>query len=91
MGDSIYEKIIFTNEDKGEQYRLTVSEFRDSHYLHLRKYFLSYEGEWIPSSEGASIPAEIANIRNVLHALVDICAKAELEYLVKEVLGEPKQ
>ena len=45
----LYEKLIYTNEDKFFQVRLVVSEFRDSIYLHIRKYFLSFEGEYIPS------------------------------------------
>ena len=44
----LYEKLIFENEEKGFQYKLTVSEFREVQYLHVRKYFLSYEGEYVP-------------------------------------------
>lgn len=85
MSDSpIYEKIIFENEEKGFQLRLVVSEFREVEYLHLRKYFLSYEGIWTPSSEGASMPLSIRNIFNLIDGLVDICAEAESHEVFNE-------
>lgn len=87
MTDALYEKLILENEDKGYQYRLTVSEFRDVQYLHLRKYFLSYEGEYIPSSEGASIPATIQNIFALLDGLIDICSKEESEEAILRYFG----
>lgn len=72
-----YEKLIYENLDKGYQYRLTVSEFREQEYLHVRKYFLSYEGEWIPSKEGASIACTIQNTWALLEGLLDIVSNAE--------------
>ena len=72
-----YEKTIFENEDKGFQYRLVVSTFRDQEYLHLRKYFLSYEGEWVPTKEGAAIPCSIQNTYALLDGLLEVCSKAE--------------
>ena len=78
MGDNdIFSKTIFENSEKGFQYRLTVSEFREVQYLHLRKYFLTYEGEWMPSKEGASIPASIQNIFAMLDGLIEICSQEE--------------
>lgn len=73
----LYEKIIFENLEKGFQYRLTVSDFRDQEYLHLRKYFLSYEGDWVATKEGAAIPASIQNTYALLDGLLELCSKAE--------------
>jgi len=73
----LYDKLIEENMDKGYQVRLVVNEFKEVIYFQLRKYFLSYEGEWIPSREGISIPASIENIKSVLDGLLEICAKAE--------------
>ena len=73
----MYEKLIYENADKGYQYRLTYNEFRDVEYLHVRKYFLTYEGEYHPSKEGASIPASIQNTYNLLDGLLDICSRSE--------------
>lgn len=63
--------------EKGYQYRLTVSEFRDSEYLHVRKYFLSYEGEWVATKEGAAIPCTIQNTYALLDGLLEVVSKAE--------------
>lgn len=73
----LYERLIEENLDKGYQIKLVVNEFKEVVYVQLRKYFLSYEGEWIPSREGISVPASIENIHNILYGLFDICAKAE--------------
>ena len=80
----IYEKLIFENEEKGFQYKLTVSEFKDIEYLHIRKYFLSYEGEYLPSSEGASFPLTIESTFALLEGLIEICAQAESKEVVNQ-------
>lgn len=73
----IYEKLIYENLEKGIQYKLTVSEFRDVQYLHIRKYFLDYEGEFRPTKEGAAIPATIQNTYALLDGLLEICSAEE--------------
>jgi hypothetical protein len=73
----LYEKILFENLDKGFQQRLVVNEFREVQYLHIRKYFLTYEGTWAASKEGASMPASIENIFALLDGLMEICSKEE--------------
>lgn len=84
MDDNIhYNKIIEENMDKGFQVRLVVNEFRDIEYIQLRKYFLTYEGEWQASREGISIPASTENIYALLDGLLDICAKAEGEDIIR--------
>jgi hypothetical protein len=75
--DVLYEKLISENLDKGTQLRLVVNEFRGEQYLHLRKYFLSYEGEWIPTSEGATMVATLQSIYSLLDGLVEICSNEE--------------
>jgi hypothetical protein len=79
MSDSVplYEKILSENIEKGSQLRLVVNEFRDVQYLHIRKYFLSYEGEWCPTKEGASMPATISSIYALLDGLIEICSFEE--------------
>ena len=56
---------------------MTISEFRDIQYLHMRKYFLSYEGEYMPTKEGASFPATIQNIFALLDGLIDVVSREE--------------
>ena len=93
MADStvLYEKIIFENLDKGFQLRVVVNDFRDIEYLHIRKYFLSYEGDFVPTKEGISIPMTIQNIYSLLDALIEVCSKAEgldslLEHFEQKIL-----
>jgi hypothetical protein len=79
----LYEKLIEENLEKGFQVRLVVNDFREVTYVQLRKYFLSYEGEWIPSREGVSIPASLDNIYKLLDGFLDICSNAEGEEIVR--------
>lgn len=73
----LYEKIISDNDAKFYQLRLVVNEFKGKTYLHIRKYFLSYEGEYVPSSEGVSMEASIDSIKNLLDGLIEISSFAE--------------
>ena len=87
MSDTpLYEKIISENADKGSQLRLVVNEFRGVEYVHLRKYFLSYEGDYLPTSEGASMPASIESIFALLEGLLDICSYEENKQIIREFL-----
>ncbi len=72
-----YEKILYENEDKGFQLRLTLGEFRDVEYFHIRKYFLDYEGDYKPSKEGVSMPATLQNTNALLDGLLEIVSQAE--------------
>lgn len=84
MDDNIhYNRLIDENMDKGFQVRLVVNEFKGTDYIQLRKYFLTYEGDWQASREGISIPATIENIYGMLDGLLDICAKAEGEDIIR--------
>ena len=90
--DDIYEKIILEQESKETQWRLVVSKFRDVEYLHIRKYFLDFEGEYKPTKEGACIPFELTSLSNLFEALVEILSLAEskgsIEKHFKELLQD---
>lgn len=90
MSDSaiLYEKLIYENFDKFYQLRLTISEFRDKQYVNIRKYFLSYEGEYIASKEGVSMEASISNIHSLLEGLIEICSVEESKELMTKYFGE---
>ena len=79
-----FSKIIDENMEKGFQIRLAVNDFRDITYIQLRKFFLSYEGDFVPSREGVSIPASTENIYALLDGLLDICSRAEGEEIIKK-------
>lgn len=89
MDDISY--LIYQDDVKSVQLRLTVSEFKDVEYLHIRKYFLSYEGEWVPSSEGISMPISITNLITLTDSLLDICATAEGTDLLRKHFKERLQ
>lgn len=88
----MYDKVIDEFYEKGYQVRLVVNIFRDVTYVQLRKYFLSYEGEWIPSKEGISIPVSVENLTALLDGLIEICTKGEWEeILTKYRLNNDRQ
>ncbi len=75
--DPLYEKTLYENEQKAYQLRLVLNEFRGKQYLHLRKYFLSFDDGFIPSREGASMEASLSNIYALLDGILDLLSKAE--------------
>jgi hypothetical protein len=79
-----FSSLIEENLEKGFQVRLVVNDYKDITYIQLRKYFLSYEGEWVPSREGVSIPASIENIYALLDSLLAICADAEAKEIIEK-------
>ena len=84
----LYEKVIYNNEAKFYELRLTVSEFRGIQYVNVRKYFLSYEGEYIPSKEGISMEASMTNVHSLLEGLIEICSKEESKDLINKYFGD---
>ena len=88
----VYEKIVHYNEDKEIQVRLTVNTFRGIEYLHLRKYYLAFTEEWLPSPEGIAMELDFDNSRELFAGLVEILSLAEskaiLENEFKEILDE---
>lgn len=76
-GETLYERLIYHNEEKFYQLRMTVSEFREKYYFNLRKYFQSYEGDFIPSREGVSMELSLENIYSLLDGFLDILSQGE--------------
>ena len=60
---SIYEKVI--HETENEQVRLVINTFRGVEYISLRKYYLDFSEEWLPSRDGVSMPIDFDNSRNL--------------------------
>jgi len=84
-GKILYEKLIFQNDDKDFQIRLTVSEFRGVQYLNIRKYFLSFEEDYLPTKEGITIPLSIMPAYNMFEGLYEILSYAEADELRNEI------
>lgn len=81
----LYEKLIYENLDKFYQLRLTVSRFRNIEYINVRKYFQSYEGDFIPSKEGVSMAASVSNITSLLEGLLEIISEEEGLTMLREL------
>ena len=87
---SIYERVI--NEKDNQQIRLVINTLRGIEYLSLRKYYLDFEEEWLPSKEGISIPLDLENTQELFTGLVEILSLAESKSIIedefKEILDE---
>ena len=87
---SIYERVI--NEKDNLQIRLVINTFRGVEYLSLRKYYLDFDEEWLPSKEGISIPLDLDNTQELFTWLVEILSLAESKSIIenefKEILDE---
>ena len=79
-----YERIIHYDEEKETQVRLTVSTFRGIEYVHLRKYFLSFDEEWCPTPDGIAFPLDFNNSRELFAGLVEILSLAESKEIIEE-------
>ncbi|SVA90425.1 uncharacterized protein METZ01_LOCUS143279 [marine metagenome] len=84
INDDVYEKIILEQEDKEIQYRLVVSNFNDVEYVHIRKYYLDFEGEYKPTKEGVCIPFELNSLSNLFEGLVELLSLSESKSIIQE-------
>ena len=86
----VYEKVI--QEADTEQVRLVINTFRGVEYMSLRKYYLNFDEEWLPSKEGLTMPLDLENSRELFIGLVEILSLAEsksiLEDNFKEILDQ---
>ena len=89
---AVYEKEIHFNEDRHEKVFLMINTFRDTEYLHLRKYYQDFDEEWKPTKEGVAIPIDFDNTKALFEALVEILSISEvkdvLETHFKEVIDK---
>ena len=88
----VYEKLISENADGTAQVKLTINEFRGVEYMHLRKYYLDFEGDFKPSKEGVAMTLDFQNSRALFEGLVEILsleeAKGILESQFKDILDK---
>ena len=85
-----YSRIILAEPDR--QVRLTINEFREKEYLHLREYYLDFDEEWRAGREGVAMPLDLSNSRELFAGLIEILSLAEskdiLEEFFKDYLDE---
>ena len=88
----IYQKIISEKEAGDEQVRLTINEFKGVEYIHLRKYYLDFDGEFKPTKDGVAMALTFENSRRLFEGLVEIISLAEakeiLETHFKDILDK---
>ena len=83
-----YSRVVHYDPVKEIQVRLTVSAFRGVEYLHLRKYYLSFDEEWCPTPEGIAMPLDFNNSRELFAGLVEILSLAEAKGILEEYFKE---
>jgi hypothetical protein len=84
MAEDIMSEILSVSEDGFEQVRLTVNEFRGKQYLHVRRYYLDFEGEWRPTKEGVAMEITINNVARFFNALVKMLAQSDVLHIILE-------
>lgn len=86
----VYERILYYDEAKDIQIRLVVNSFRGIEYLHLRRYYRDFDGNWSPSVEGVAYPLDFENSKELFIGMMEVLSLAEskelLETHFKEVL-----
>lgn len=84
----IYERTILENEAGTVQIRLTISEFREVEYLHLRRYYLDFDGDWHPSGEGLAMILDFDIVRELFIGLSEIMSLAESREIIEEYFSD---
>jgi len=87
VGHTDVESVIILEKD-GTQYRLCVTEFRGSNYLSIREWYMSFEEEWMPSTNGTTLPYTLHTTGALFSALAGLLSKAEVLNQVMESLDE---
>ena len=72
---AIYERVVQETDTK--QIRLVINTFRGVEYISLRKYYLDFDEEWLPSKEGITMPIDIDNVRELFVGLVEVLSLDE--------------
>jgi hypothetical protein len=74
----VLDEVIWIDEKKGIQYRFSVSEFRDNYYMGIRKWIQDFEGEWVPTKAGVTLPYNLETTSALFRAFCGILSKAEV-------------
>lgn len=87
MTEDLFSRTIYYNPEKEIQVRVTINEFRNVQYFHIRRYFLDFEGEWVPTKDGISMPLEISSTLALFLAVSELISEAE-KGLIDEALND---
>jgi len=85
----LLETVLLDNPKKGIQYRLTISEFRDVTYIGIREWYEGFEGDYLPSKNGVTLPYTLHTTSRLYTALKDILSDAEvLDAVIQEAQSD---
>ena len=79
-----YSRVIHYDETKEIQVRLTINTFSGIEYIHLRKYYMDFNEEWLPTPEGVAMPLDFNNSRELFAGLIEILSLAESKSVLEE-------
>lgn len=82
----IYDRLIYETEDS--QVRATINIFNGIEYFHLRKYYMGFEGDWVPGKEGVAMPLDLSNVKELFIALLEILSLGESKQAIQEHFKE---
>lgn len=77
-------------EKDGVQFRLSVTEFRESNYLSIREWYMSFEEEWMPTRNGMTLPYDVDSVYKLFNALTGLLSKAEVLEVMERYRNEDK-
>ena len=52
--------------------------------MHLRKYYLDFDENWKPSSDGVAMPLDFSNSKELFIGLTEILSLAESKEIIEE-------
>jgi hypothetical protein len=82
----MYERLIYETDD--HQIRMTVNVFKDIEYLHIRKYYMDFDGNWVPGKDGMSMPLDLMNIKELFIGCLEILSLAESKQAIIDTFSE---
>ena len=84
----VYERTIWQDEPGFNQVKVVVNNFRGKEYLHIRKYYLDFDGEFQASNQGLAIPLEVESTIELFKAVAEILSLAECKEVIEEYFGD---
>ena len=85
--DECISRVVFENELRGFQIRLTVSEFRGKYYIGLRKWYADMYDDWFPTKQGFSWEYNLESTSALFEGLTSILSESEVLHDVIDKLG----
>lgn len=86
--ETIYDRIIYQDDEKFTQWRVTINKFYEVEYFHLRKYVLDFDEKWVPVKDGASFPLDLNNVTELFIAMLEILSLGESKEAIKKHFAE---